>query len=158
MLSCERGTVAAVLSGSRWGLVAAGAVALAGFAAGCGSDQGKFANRPRPPEPITVTAAIDHDRVRVSPATFGAGGITVLVSNQSGAAQELTFETDEIGGPPDAIRKSVGPVADGDTAQLQVNPPRRGTYRLSVKDPAIRPATITVGPRRPSSQNDLLTP
>jgi hypothetical protein len=157
MLSCGGGTVAAVLSGSRWVLVAAGAFALGGFAAGCGSDH-KFANRPRPPEPITITAAIDHHRVRVSPATFGAGGITVLVSNQSGAAQELTFETDEVAGPPDAIRKSVGPVADGDTAQLQVDPPRPGTYRLSVRDAAIRPATIKVGPRRPSSQNDLLTP
>jgi hypothetical protein len=138
-------------------LVAAGAVALGGFAAGCGSDQGEFANKPRPAEPITVTAAIDRDRVRVSPATFGAGGITVLVSNQSGAAQELSFETDEVAGPPDGVRKSVGPVADGDTAELQVVP-RQGTYRLSVKDPAIRPAAIKVGPPRPSGQNDLLTP
>ena len=132
--------------------------ATAGLAlTGCGSGSADFANRPRPPAPITVTAAIDKHRVRISPKTFGAGGVTVIVSNQSGAPQRVTFETDEVAGTSAGIRKSVGPVADGDTAQLQVDP-RQGTYRLGVADSAIQPAAIHVGSRRRSGGNDLLAP
>jgi hypothetical protein len=133
-------------------LVLVGATALAG----CGESD-HFANRPPPPEPITITAAIDHNRIRVSPPSFGAGGVTVLISNQSGAAQTLTFETNEVGGSQGGIRKSVGPVADGGTAELQVDP-RQGTYQLSTKDHAIRPAAIHVGKRRPANRDNLLSP
>ena len=146
-----RGTVAAVRSGSAAVLVLAGAAALGGCG---GSDH--FANRPPPPAPITVTAAIDHNRVRVSPSTFGAGGVTVLISNQSGAPQTLTFETNEVAGNA-GITKSIGPVADGDTAELQVNP-AKGTYRLRTKDGSIRPAAIHVGAKRPSNRDNLLSP
>jgi hypothetical protein len=125
-------------------------------AAGCGGD-GTFANKPRPAAPITVTAAIDQGRVRVSPERFGAGPITVIVSNQSGAAQELTFETDEVAGTQGGIRRSVGPVPAGSTAELQADP-RQGTYRLGVRDRRIKPAALTVGPARPSGQGQLLQP
>jgi hypothetical protein len=124
--------------------------------AGCGGGS-KFANDPRPAAPITVTAAIDTSRIRVSPEKFGAGPITVIVSNQSGAPQDITFETDEIGGTQAGIRKSAGPVADQDTATLQVDA-REGTYRLSVKSRAIKPASIAVGKPRRSSQDELLQP
>jgi hypothetical protein len=150
----ERGIVAAVRRGERW--VVMGALALAGGTSACG-DSGTFANEPRPAAPITITAAIDKSRVRVSPEKFGAGPITVIVSNQSGASQEITFETDEIGGTEGGIRKSAGPVADSDTATLQVDP-REGTYRLSVKDRSIQPAQLTVGAPRKSSQDELLQP
>ena len=153
----ERGTVAAVRRGGRWLGIAAGALALAGTATGCGGDSGTFANEPRPAAPITVTAAIDHSRVRVSPERFGAGPVTVIVSNQSGSPQDITFETDEVGGTQAGIRKSAGPVADHDTATLQVDP-REGTYRLAVKSRAIAPAAITVGGPRKSSQDELLQP
>jgi hypothetical protein len=136
--------------------VTAGALALAGTAAGCGGDS-KFANKPRPAVPITVTAAIDKSRVRVSPEHFGAGPITLIVSNQSGAAQDVTFETDEVGGTEGGIRRSAGPVADHDTATLQADP-RPGTYRLSVRSRTIKPASIQVGKPRPSSQDQLLQP
>lgn len=133
-----------------------GALVLAGSLSACG-DSGRFANQPRPPAPITVTAAIDKSRVRVSPEKFGAGPVTIIVSNQSGLPQEITFETDEVGGTQAGIRKSVGPVADRDTANLQVDP-REGAYRLSVKTRAIQPAQLTVGPPRKSSQDELLQP
>jgi hypothetical protein len=132
------------------------ALALAGGISACG-DSGTFANEPRPAAPITVTAAIDQSRVRVSPEKFGAGPVTVIVSNQSGSTQEITFETDEIGGTQGGIRKSTGPVADGGTASLQVDP-RKGSYRLSVKDRAVQPAQLTVGAPRKSSQDELLQP
>jgi hypothetical protein len=150
----ELGMVAAVRRGERW--VVMGALVLAGGISACG-DSGTFANDPRPAAPITVTAAIDKSRVRVSPEKFGAGPITVIVSNQSGSEQQITFETDEVGGTQAGIRKSVGPVADHDTATLQVDP-RKGTYRLSVKDRAVQPAQLTVGAPRKSSQDELLQP
>jgi hypothetical protein len=148
-----RGTVAAV----RWFVVSGLVAALGLGAAGCGSGGGSFANEPRPPSPITVTAAISGDRVRVSPTTFGAGPITVIVSNQSGAEQTVTFETDEIGGSASGIRRSAGPVSDQDTTSFNVDP-RQGTYRLSVGDKGIRPAAIEVGKPRRSSQDELLQP
>ena len=147
------GTVAAVRRIVASGLLAA----LALGAAACGSDDGSFANVPRPASPITVSAAITGDRVRVSPKTFGAGPVTLIVSNQSGAAQTVTFETDEIGGSEGGITRSAGPVSDQNTLSFNVTP-RRGVYRLSVRDKTIRPAGILVGRPRPSGQNDLLTP
>ena len=67
--------------------------------AGCGGDDtADYQNKPRPPAPINVTAAIDGDRVRVSPVTFGSGPVVFIISNQSGAPQTVTFETDELGG------------------------------------------------------------
>jgi hypothetical protein len=148
-----RGTVAAV----RWFVVSGLVAALGVGAAGCGSADGSFANEPRPPSPITVTAAISGDRVRVSPTSFGAGPITVIVSNQSGAEQTVTFETDEIGGTEGGIRRSAGPVADQDTASFNADP-REGTYRLAVGDKEIRPAAIEVGKRRASGRDQLLQP
>jgi hypothetical protein len=153
--AAERGTVAAVGRGARW-VVAAGALALAGGGAGCVGSS-KFANQPRPAVPITVSAAIDKGHIRVSPTHFGAGPITLIVSNQSGIAQDITFETDEVGGTSGGIRTSAGPVNDQDTATLQANP-RPGTYRLSVKSRAIKPAAIRVGKARPSAQDQLLQP
>jgi hypothetical protein len=150
----KAGTVAAVRRAHTCVVVSAGALALGAVA--CGSS-GKFANQPRPPAPITVTAAIDGTRVRVSPKTFGAGPVTIIVSNQSGASQQVTFETNEIGGTEGGIRASAGPVAPRGTTTLQVNP-RRGIYRLSTKSRAVRPAAILVGRPRPSSQNELLQP
>jgi hypothetical protein len=132
------------------------ALALVTGAAGCGGSD-TFANKPRPPAPITVTAAIDKGRVRVSPTRFGAGPVTLIVSNQSGAPQDITFETNEIGGTAAGIRKSVGPVSDQDTATLQVDP-REGTYQVSVKSRSIMPAAINVGKPRPSAQDQLLEP
>ena len=67
--------------------------------AGCGEDDAaEYGNKPRPPAPINVTAAIGSDRVRVSPRAFGSGPVVIIISNQSGAPQTVTFETDEIGG------------------------------------------------------------
>ena len=65
--------------------------------AGCGGG-GDYANKPRPPAPINVTAAITNSRVSVSPQRFGAGPIVLIISNQSSSAQKVIFETDELGG------------------------------------------------------------
>ena len=125
--------------------------------AGCGDDRADYQNKPRPPAPINVTAAIDGDRVRVSPGTFGSGPVVFIISNQSGAAQTVTFETDEIGGDSGGITRSTSEIASRSTAQLKVDPPE-GTYTLSASASGIRPAEIEVGARRESAQNELLQP
>ena len=126
--------------------------------AGCGEDDAaEYSNKPRPPAPINVTAAIDSDRVRVSPRAFGAGPVVIVISNQSGAPQTVTFETDEIGGDSGGIQRSTPEIAARSTGQLQVDPPE-GTYRLSASAGDITPAPLRVGERRPSAQNELLQP
>jgi hypothetical protein len=131
-------------------------VVLAVGLASCGADE-DYANKPRPPAPISVTAAIDSTRVRVSPPKFGAGPVVFIISNQSGADQKVTFETDEIGGENGGIRRSTGTIESRSTAQLKVDP-REGRYTLSASGGNVAPATVRVGEPRPSSQNDLLLP
>jgi hypothetical protein len=126
--------------------------------AGCGEDEAAdYQNKPRPPAPINVTAAIDGERVRVSPGSFGSGPVVFIISNQSGAPQTVTFETDEIGGASGGIQRSTSEIAARSTGQLKVDPPE-GTYRLSASSAGIRPAAIEVGERRRSAQDELLQP
>ena len=125
---------------------------------GCGSDDtDEFGNEPRPPAPINVTAAIDSDRIRVSPRSFGSGPVVFIISNQSGAPQTVTFETDEIGGETGGIQRTTREIASRSTAQLKVDPPE-GTYRLSASAADIAPAAVEVGERRESAQDELLQP
>jgi hypothetical protein len=124
--------------------------------AGCGDDD-THGNKPRPPAPINVTAAIDADSIRVSPETFGSGPVVIIISNQSGAPQTVTLETDEIGGGSGGIRRSTSEIASRSTGQLQADPPE-GTYRLSTGSADITPAELEVGERRESAQNELLQP
>ena len=131
-------------------------VVLAVALGSCGGDD-DYANKPRPPAPISVTAAIDGTRVRVSPPSFGAGPVTFIISNQSGEPQKVTFETDEVGGATGGIKRSTDTIESRSTAELKVDP-REGTYRLSASGENVAPAAVKVGAPRRSSQNDLLLP
>jgi hypothetical protein len=136
----------------------AAALALAAALSGCGEEEtADYQNKPRPPGPINVTAAIDNERVRVSPVEFGSGPVVIIISNQSTAAQRVTFETDELGGDTGGISRSTGEIAARSTGQLKVDAPS-GTYSLSASTSSIRAATVEVGERRESAQNDLLQP
>jgi hypothetical protein len=125
--------------------------------AGCGSDDEAYTNAERPPAPLTVTGRIDERSIAISPQSFGAGPITILVSNQSDAVQDLVFETDEVAGGAGGIKRDSGPIPPGATGELKADP-REGSYRLSVPDRGIRPVTIEVGPPRKSGQDELLQP
>jgi hypothetical protein len=129
-----------------------GAVVLAGglALAGCGSEEKDFANNPRPPAPINVAAFISSDRVSVSPASFGAGPIILVITNQSGTSQEVTFTGSR-------VTQSTGPINPGDTGQIKVVV-REGTYSLEAGSGGVSPATLTVGPERESAQNEVLQP
>jgi hypothetical protein len=131
------------------------AVVLVAVVTGCGSE-GSYQNRPRPPAPITVTAAILDDEVLVSPDRFGAGPIQLIVSNQSAEPQTVTFETDELAGESGGIRSSTRAIPPARTGTLQIDP-RQGTYRVSAGD-GIEPASVEVGEQRKSAQNELLQP
>jgi hypothetical protein len=123
---------------------------------GCG-DEEDYANEPRPPSPIVVSAAISQDRISVSPRKFGAGPITLIVTNQTSEAQEITLETDELGGEKAGIQQNSGPINPGDTASLKAEL-REGTYRVGVDGKSIAGAALRVAGERPSSQDDLLQP
>lgn len=132
------------------------ALPLAGGLAGCGEED-DYANEPRPPSPITVTASISENRISVSPRSFGAGPVTLIVANQTQRAQEITLETQEIGGSAPGIRQRSGPINPGDTASLKANL-RQGTYSVTVQGGATQPASLRVGGQRPSAQDELLQP
>jgi hypothetical protein len=123
---------------------------LALAATGCGSGNDNR-NKVRPPVPINISVQLGANRVTASPERFGAGPITLLVSNQSGASQTLTID-----GP--RVRQSAGPINPQDTATVKVTV-GSGDYTLAA-DPAsgLKPAQLLVGPPRPSAQNQLLLP
>jgi len=129
------------------------AMIAGGALAGCGPEK-NYANHPRPAAPITIAAYISPTRVSVSPASFGAGPINVLVTNQSTSSQEVTFET---GGSGSSVTQSTGPINPGDTGEIKLFV-REGDYRLRASSGSISPATMMVGGKRPSAQNEVLQP
>jgi len=129
-------------------------LATAVAACGGGSD---YQNKPRPPAPINVTAAIDAKHVRVSPGTFGAGPVVIIISNQSGAAQKVTLESNELGAAHGGIKRSTETIEARSTGQLKVDA-AEGTYTLKASTSGVAPATLKVSRKRRSSQNDLLLP
>ena len=141
-----------VLRGRVYGGIAAALATVAGC--GGGSD---YKNDPRPPAPINVTAAITNSKVSVSPQRFGAGPIVLVISNQSSSAQEVTFETDELGGEEPGRTFSTTPINPRGTATLKVEV-RQGDWKLGTKDGGIRAAAVSVGKERKTAQDELLQP
>jgi hypothetical protein len=130
------------------------AVALAAAVgiAGCGDED--HVNHDRPPASINVTAAIADGGIHVSPRRFGAGPIRLIVSNQTAAPQELTFET---GGDTSGITQTTAPISPDGTATLEVDV-TEGDYEISTGERRIRSTAVAVGAPRPSAQNELLQP
>jgi hypothetical protein len=143
----------------RQAAVAACAFAAAVALGACGSANHKYANADRPASPIVISASIDDTSVQVSPKRFGAGPITLIISNQSTSSQQVTLETATQPGDGGPGEKAIqtGPISPRETASVKgdVKP---GTYALRVGGDGVRAAKITVGKPRPSAQNDLLQP
>jgi hypothetical protein len=137
-----------------WAPVAvAGALALGG----CGSSSADYKNDPRPAGPIVITGYIDDQRVSVSPRSLGAGPISLIVTNQTGASQRVTLESADAAGAGPGLKQVTAPISPRDTATLKANV-RPGRYTVHVAGGAIRAARLQVGPERASAQNDLLQP
>jgi hypothetical protein len=125
---------------------------------GCGGDDQTYENRDRPAAPIQVTAYVAKDKVSVSPGTFGAGPITLIVTNHTDRSQQVTLETSDSPGSSRAgVRQETGPINPRDTATIQADV-RQGAYTVHVSGGDIRAAKIAVGAARPSAQQDLLLP
>ncbi|MEA2272604.1 MAG: hypothetical protein QOI98_1312 [Solirubrobacteraceae bacterium] len=124
--------------------------------AGCGSGK-DYANSPRPAAPIVITASITPARVLVSPHSFGAGPISLVIANETSSSHRVTLETDQIGGSSAGLRQETAPINPRDTASLKVDVPQ-GSYVVRVDGGSIRAARIDVGPPRPSAQDKLLQP
>jgi hypothetical protein len=115
--------------------------------AGCGASSNP--NDPRPPAQIEVSASVNPDKVQISPDKFGAGVVNITVANLSGSP--ITFS---VNGPKKASTDRIQPGAP-DYLKMSLT---EGTYQATVGNSKIKPATIKVGPERPSSQNQLLLP
>jgi hypothetical protein len=135
---------------------ATGLVTLLTAVAGCGGGE-DYANDPRPPTPVNLTAAITGQRVTVSPTEIGAGPVVIIVANQTPKAQTVTVETDVLGASEGGIRQSTAPINPGGAASLKIDM-RSGRYTLHVADRDVAGARLRVGRPRPTSQNELLQP
>jgi hypothetical protein len=133
----------------------AGLVALATVIAGCGGGE-DYANDPRPPSPINVTAAITADKVTISPRAIGAGPVVIIVANETPKAHRFTVETDVLGSDSAGIRQQTSPINPQGTATLKIDMPT-GSYKVAV-DGDIPAAKLKVGKDRPSAQDELLQP
>jgi hypothetical protein len=116
---------------------------------GCAGEREDGEAAPRPPVPVTITAAIERGRIVLAPETVGAGPLVVLVSNQSGAPRRVALE------PEDAGVRVAQAVAPRGVARLALDA-APGRYALRV--PGLPAATLRVGRPRPSSRDRLLLP
>ena len=139
---------------TRWPAAVA-AVALAVALAGCGGDE--FENRPRPPELVTLSAAITPRDITVSPSRIGAGPVELIASNQTAISERVTLRSATLSGGTSPLEQRTGPINPGDTASLTADLVQ-GTYRVTARSKALAPATIRVGPPRPSARDELLQP
>jgi hypothetical protein len=143
----------------RQAAAAAWALTAALVLASCGSDDPTSDNAERPPTPIVISAANNDEAVSVSPKSFGAGPITLVISNQSTSSQQVTLETaDDPGGSSPGVKAiETGPISPRETASVKGDV-KQGTYALKVSVDGVRAARIEVGEQRPSAQNELLQP
>jgi hypothetical protein len=123
-------------------------------AAGCGGG-GKFENEPRPAAPVQLTGVITDKGVTVSPNRVGAGPVVLLISNQTQQAHTITLD----GG---STTDTVGPINPLDTARLQQTL-EEGSYRVRAGSSKaltrdLKAGTVTVGPARKSSSDQVLLP
>lgn len=131
----------------------AGVLSLLVFS-GCGNDD-DFENNPRPPVPVQLSGVITDSEVSVEPRSIGAGPIVLIVSNQTDKAHSITLD-----GPSGT--EEVGPINPQDTGRIQHNLDQ-GSYEVragsdAAVDDEITPAKLAVGPKRPSSSDDVLLP
>jgi predicted component of type VI protein secretion system len=125
--------------------------ALAVLAAGCG---GEDAGDVSPaPAPIRITASISADRVSVTPERFGPGPVSLVVTNLTDSAQQVTLRAD--GGA--ALRQQTAPINPRDTATLRADMDQ-GRYTVGVRADRIMPARLLVAARDAQRGKDRLQP
>jgi hypothetical protein len=139
----------------RVSLIAPGLVAAALALVGCGS-QSDYANDPRPPVPINISASISPDKITVSPHEFGAGPVTFLIANLTEDSQQVTIETQDLAATA-GIKQTSSVINPQGTATLKLDV-KEGDYTVSVESSSIKEAHMQVSAERESSQDQLLQP
>jgi hypothetical protein len=140
---------------NRRAVLLAGGMALLLAAAGCGDED--FANDPRPPTAVELSGVIHDDGVTISPTREGAGPVLITFANQTDRAHTITVEGED-------IIERTAPIQPQDTATIKKTllpgtyEVRAGSSRAVDIEDQIRPATLTIGPERTSSNDDLLLP
>lgn len=129
------------------------ALGVIGSLASCGGED-TYRNTDRPPSPIVLTATITKQEVTVSPRSFGAGPVSLVIANETQAAQQVTFES---AGQDKGFRSRTAPINPSDTATLKVDVPE-GRAVVRVAGDSIRQARVRAGAERASAQDDLLQP
>lgn len=115
-------------------------------ASGCGGGATLTA-KPGPPPPVNVTAYIDDARLSLSPASVGAGPVTLVVTNQASQTETLTVRA---AGGTQALA-STGPINPQATAEVTVDLSSRGDYTVAASQPrssSVHAATLQIGPPR----------
>jgi hypothetical protein len=124
------------------------------FVAGCGGG-GSYANNPRPPAPVTVTAAIRPDGVVISPAKLGGGPVVLIAANLTASSQTLTVAKST--SATTSAADSTGPINPQGVGQLKLDV-SEGHYTIKASGHSVKAAILAVGRARSSAQNDLLQP
>jgi hypothetical protein len=135
----------------RTGATLAATMAVALGLGACGEEE-DFANEPRPAAPINVSASVDSEQVRVSPDRVGAGLARLTVANLSDQAVRVML----IGPGPDD-NPATDQIPAGGVGNLRTEL-AEGDYEVAAQGADVRPDRLTVGPKRPSSKNELLLP
>ena len=117
---------------------------------------------PRAASPVNLTVYIDNSAVSVSPAIVGAGPVEFIITNQATQAESLAIlRSGAAAGQPLA---NTGPINPQATAQVTVDFSSPGSYSLATaggdagSGSTIRAASIRIGAKRASSDNQLLQP
>ena len=146
---------------------------LAAAAIGCGAQE--HPNEPRPSPPTRVSVAVSGDTVTVTPPRIGMGPERqeLIQQNRNQPQPPIPGDKEPLNvvfvsanlTPTDSKLEIHGPksvtsgllVGNGNNTYQAALP--TGTYKVSASGiPGAKPATLTVGPYRASSQNDLLLP
>ncbi len=124
-------------------------VVLAGIGiGGCGASD--FANQPRAAIPYETTASIGAKAVNISPDRFGAGITVITVANLTSDPAIFAIK-----GPTQAESGTIQPQAVT-TIKTTLE---KGHYQAIAKGvTGVKPATLSIGPARNTSQNQLLQP
>ena len=147
------------------------ALPLGLFATGCGAED--HPNDPRPPQAVEITVSIDERRLSIQPNQVGYGESDQPMSHKRGQQQaELSSSR------PLTVSFTVSNLTDYDTA-LQIEGPANETTETVIAQgtnafkvdlpsgdyfvyangvPGTPTTNFSIGPDRPSSQNDLLLP
>ncbi len=123
----------------------------AGAASGCGEERQPRKNAWRPALPAGVSVLMSADAIRVDPQVIGAGQLDLMIANRTANGRPLVLVRSD--GGEVALRTPMIAAGDATKAGVIVSP---GSYEL--RSGSLRTTELTVGPERPSSQNQLQTP